>query len=86
MANPSLLPRTSPLHAIVSGGVLRARLCRARDELHDLEGKVPPGYAADLSGVLDAIEQTLIARWGWQYPEPLTAHDEAVLRAAGCPA
>ena len=71
------------IHSLVSGTVLRARLARARDELHDLEGRVPPWCAADLSDVLDMIEQVLIARWGWRYPEELTAHDLAFLAAAG---
>jgi hypothetical protein len=59
--------------------VLRARLARARGELHELEGRLSPPLGADLSDVLDAIEQTLIARWGWQYPEELSDHDKAVL-------
>ena len=68
----------------VPNAVIRARLARARDELHELENRcADPGLSADLSAVLDVIEQTLIARFGWRYPEPLTEHDRAFLAAAG---
>lgn len=76
---PTSLPR-------LPGSVLRARLCRAREELHELEGRVPADLAPALGGVLEAIESSLILSFGWQYPEDLTANDVAFLASAGCPA
>ena len=78
MAN-SLLSCTSS----APDSVFRRRLSAVREELHQLEGRVSPELGGDLSGVLEAIEQTLIARFGWDYPEPLSARDRAFLSAVG---
>jgi hypothetical protein len=66
--------------------VLRARLTRARGELHELEGRVRPPLGGDLGTVLDIIETVLAGRFGWRYPEPLTDRDRAFLASVGCPA
>jgi len=67
---------------VLPGSVLRARLESVRDRLHDIEGCCPPEHAGDLGAVLDVLE-TILTGLGWQYPEPLTAYDKAVLAAAG---
>ena len=77
------MPRLSACLSPVPDSVFRRRLSAVREELHALEGRVSPELGGDLSGVLEAIEQTLIARFGWDYPEPLPARDQAVLAAAG---
>jgi len=41
--------------------VFRDRLSAIRDRLHELEGRCPPGHAAVLADVLDALEDELIS-------------------------
>ena len=70
------------LSVCLSDSVFRRRLSAVRDELHQLEGRVPAEHAGDLDAILDVTE-TVLRGLGWQYPEPLTGHDEAVLATAG---
>jgi hypothetical protein len=85
----SLLSRgSSPLPPLppLPDFVFRRRLAAVRERLHDLEGCCPPGHAAGLADILEAVEGEL-ASLGHAVPEAaLTAHDLAVLAALGCPA
>jgi hypothetical protein len=63
--------------ATLPESVVRARLCRAQRELAEIGGDT------DVETVLDIIETVPADRFGWQYPEPLTAHDRAFLAQVG---
>jgi hypothetical protein len=65
-----------------SESAFRQKLSAVREELHELEGRVPAEHAGSLGAILDVTE-TVLRGLGWQWPEPLSEHDLAFLAAAG---
>ncbi len=76
------MPRLS---VCLSDSLFRRQLSAVREELRQLEGRVPAEHAGGLDAILDVTE-TVLSGLGWVCPEPLSARDEAVLAALGCPA